>query len=99
MLGIYGAGLLVAGWGMWRLSIFSRGAIVAAALLHLAVIASDYVSGPYAWLAILLAVVPVATVIATVWPSTTRALEAQRGAHPRHKERSSESRTSSEDEG
>jgi hypothetical protein len=80
MLGIYGAGLLAAGWGLWRLSIFSRGAIVAAALLHIAVIASDYIQGPLAWVAILLAVVPVTTVVATVWPSTTRALEARRAA-------------------
>ncbi|WP_051208602.1 hypothetical protein [Propionicicella superfundia] len=86
MLAVYGLGLLAAGWGLWRLSIFSRGPVVAAALLHVAVIAGYYLAGPYLWVAIALSLVPIGTVVAAVWPSTTRALQARRAQARSHLE-------------
>lgn len=79
MLGIYGVGLLWAAWGLWRMSLFARGPILATALLHLAVL-SGYVTGPDAWVAYLLAGVPLVTLVALFWPSTTRALRQRRAA-------------------
>lgn len=79
MLCIYAAGLLWAAWGLWRMSVFARGPIVATALLHLAVL-SGYLTGSLAWVTYLLAVAPVLTLVAVLWPSTARALRAQRAA-------------------
>jgi uncharacterized membrane protein YkvI len=77
MLGVYGALLLGAAWALWRLMLFSRGPVVATALLHLAVI-PGYVTGHFFWVPLLLALVPIATIVGAVSPSTTRALEARR---------------------
>ncbi len=78
MLGIYALGLFWAAWGMWRMSMFARGPILATALLQLAVL-SGYLTGPSSWVAYLLAVVPLLTGVAVMWPSTRTAL-LDRGA-------------------
>lgn len=59
------------GWAFFRGRRWSRGPLVAAALLHLASFAGFVPSQP---LALIPAAVALATVVAAVWPSTTRAM-------------------------
>lgn len=80
MLCVYGLGLVGVAWALWRLRLFSRGPVVGAALLHLAVIVSGYLTGPYLWISILASAVPVLTLVAVLWPSSTRALQNRRVA-------------------
>ncbi len=80
MLIVYGAGILAATWGLWRLHIFARGPIVATALLHLAVIFSGVIQAPQPWILLVVALIPAVTVVATLWPSTTAALRARPSA-------------------
>lgn len=87
MLIVYGAGLAVAAWGLWRLRTFSRGPVVATALLHLAVILAGVSTSPTPWALIVVALVPTATVVAAVWPSTTAALRTRVGTPPRGSQR------------
>lgn len=75
----YGLALGAAAWGLWRLSLFARGPIVAMALMHLA-IATSYLAGPTWWVGALSACVPIATLVAVLWPSTTAELRARRAA-------------------
>lgn len=75
----YGLALGAAAWGLWRLSLFARGPIVAMALMHLA-IATSYLTGPTWWAGALIACVPIATLVAVLWPSTTAELRARRTA-------------------
>lgn len=67
VLGLWAAIVLGGGVGMLRGRRWSRGPVVAAALLHLASAASFAVSQPWAWLGVGAAAL---TLAAAVWPST-----------------------------
>lgn len=75
MLLIYGVAVAAAGWGLWRLSIFARGPVLATALLHVAVAFSYSTDTPVAWV---LLVISAVTAAGVVLPSTTRALKSGR---------------------
>lgn len=77
MLLVYGVAVAIAGWGLWRLSIFARGPVLATALLHVAVAFSYTPDTPLAWVLLIISAVSAAGV---VLPSTTRALKGGRAA-------------------
>lgn len=74
MLAVYGLLVVAVGWRFWRLRPISRGPLITTALLNL-LVASDAVRDPHlGWVAALVVVVMVITVVGALAPSTTRAL-------------------------
>ncbi len=71
----YGLGMVAAAWGLWRLSLFGRGPVVALSLLNVA--AGFSVADAAAWVWLFVAVSAV-TVVAAALPSTSRALHLRR---------------------
>nr|WP_300150298.1 hypothetical protein [Propionicimonas sp.] len=70
-LAVYGLGLCAAAWGLWRLSLFGRGPVVALSLLNVVAGFTFTASAPWVWAFV---VVSAVTVVAAALPSTSRAL-------------------------
>lgn len=68
---LWGLFVAAASWFLLRARPWARGPVVAAALIHLASMVSFGAHQPWAWLG---AAIALGTVVAAVWPATTRAL-------------------------
>lgn len=66
MLALYGLLLIGAGWACWRGITLASGPVIALALLNAATVAS-YATGPQWWIAALILVIPLVTLVAGVW--------------------------------
>ena len=75
MLLVWGALVGAAGWGLWALQPWSRGAVVAAGLLHAFALGQMVPTAPFAAVGAVLAVV---AVVGGVVPSTRTALSRGR---------------------
>lgn len=75
----YGVALVVAAWGLWRLSVFGRGPVLALSLLNVAAGVGLAESAPWVWPFVAVSAV---TVVVTALPATSRALHGQRGLDP-----------------
>lgn len=73
----YGVGMMVAAGGLWRLSLFGRGPVLALSLLNAAAGLSVAGSAPWVWVFV---VVSAVTVVAAALPATSAALHLRRGA-------------------
>lgn len=71
----YGVGMVAAAWGLWRLSVFGRGPVVALSLMNVAAGFSVAESAPWVWLFVAVSAV---TVVAAALPATSRALHLKR---------------------
>jgi hypothetical protein len=67
----YGLALCAAAWGLWRLSLFGRGPVVALSLLNVVAGFTFTAAAPWVWVFV---VVSAVTVIAGAMPATSRAL-------------------------
>ena len=69
----YGAGLLLCGWGLWRVRAWARGPVVLAQLIQLGV-AWGFRGGQTTVVALALGVVALVVVAGVLHPASTRAL-------------------------
>lgn len=67
----YGVALVVAAWGLWRLSLFGRGPVLALSLIDVVAGYTFTASAPWVWAFV---VVSAVTVVAAGLPATSRAL-------------------------
>ncbi|MCA0294923.1 MAG: hypothetical protein LCH96_06345 [Actinobacteria bacterium] len=72
---VYGALLLVSTWGLWSLSLFGRGPVLALSLLNVAAAWTFTGSAPWMWAAVVVCAV---TAVAAALPATSRALHLRR---------------------
>jgi hypothetical protein len=68
---VYGAMMILAGWALWRRSLFGRGPVVALSLLNVAAGYTFTPSAPWVWVGV---VVSAVTAVAAALPATSRAL-------------------------